>query len=227
MNFSGNVGKSTLAKHLFLPRLENAEIISFESINSNEDDGEQLRGKQFGDLLKALPMYDNPIIDVGASNVEDFINAMADYVDSHEYFDYFIVPTVSKKKQLQDTIATIETLNGLGVPSKKIITVFNLVDRTDDIEREFTPLFDYHAKTKSFSLKHDAVIHNNELYANIRDSSTTVDDLLNDETNYKELMAAEPDKTKKVALMNKAANKMLAKTVKKELDAVFKAIHKK
>ena len=36
INFSGNVGKSTIARHLLTPRIEGAELISIESINADE-----------------------------------------------------------------------------------------------------------------------------------------------------------------------------------------------
>ena len=34
INFSGNVGKSTVARHLLLPRVEGADLISVESLNA-------------------------------------------------------------------------------------------------------------------------------------------------------------------------------------------------
>lgn len=35
---------------------------------------------------------------------------MSQYAGSHEDYDYYIIPTVSQKKQLTDTISTIKTL---------------------------------------------------------------------------------------------------------------------
>lgn len=50
INFSGNVGKSTIAAHLLKPRIPNASVFSIESINSGADsDGievEKLKGKK-------------------------------------------------------------------------------------------------------------------------------------------------------------------------------------
>ena len=37
MNFSGNVGKTTVAGQLLKPRMENARIFSIESINAGAD----------------------------------------------------------------------------------------------------------------------------------------------------------------------------------------------
>ena len=55
INFSGNVGKSTVARHLLAPRLDGAEVIAIESINS--DDREKsgaLRGAQFDELQEQM-----------------------------------------------------------------------------------------------------------------------------------------------------------------------------
>jgi hypothetical protein len=50
INFSGNVGKTTIARHLLLPRLPaGTELISVESINADEGQGQSLRGHQFGE----------------------------------------------------------------------------------------------------------------------------------------------------------------------------------
>jgi hypothetical protein len=35
-NFSENVGKTTVARHLLLPRIESAELIAVESLNAGE-----------------------------------------------------------------------------------------------------------------------------------------------------------------------------------------------
>ena len=79
INFSGNVGKSTVAKHLLLPRIEDAELIAVESINADAGDGTTVRGRQFGALSEQLLLLDAAVIDVGSSNVEDFVRLMRQY----------------------------------------------------------------------------------------------------------------------------------------------------
>ena len=77
LNFSGNVGKTVVASHLLKPRMPGAKVFSIESINTGADtDGievEKMRGKAFGALADELLLADSAIIDVGASNVEDFL----------------------------------------------------------------------------------------------------------------------------------------------------------
>lgn len=105
MNFSGNVGKTTVAGQLLKPRMGNARIFSIESINAGADaDGlevEKMKGRKFGELVDEIMLLDSAIIDVGASNVEDFVKLMQQYAGSHEEFDFFVVPVVKEKKPRQ------------------------------------------------------------------------------------------------------------------------------
>jgi hypothetical protein len=105
INFSGNVGKSTIARHLLLPRIPGADLIPIESLNADEGQGQALRGRQFGELQEYVQTVDNVVVDIGASNVEELMAQMQRYRGSHEDFDGFVVPTVPALKQQQDTIS--------------------------------------------------------------------------------------------------------------------------
>ena len=76
INFSGNVGKTTVARHLLLPRIDGAELIAVESLNADEGQGQALRGRQFGELQEYLQTVDSVVVDIGASNVEDLLSLM-------------------------------------------------------------------------------------------------------------------------------------------------------
>ena len=54
INFSGNVVKSTVARHLLLPRMPGANLIAIDSLNADEGQGQALRGRQFGELQEYL-----------------------------------------------------------------------------------------------------------------------------------------------------------------------------
>ncbi|EMM4514104.1 StbB family protein (plasmid) [Escherichia coli] len=226
INFSGNVGKSTVAKHLLLPRIKNAELIAVESINSDEGDSEVIRGKQFGQLQEQLFEIDNAVIDVGASNVEDFIKLMQQYRGSHEDFDLFVVPAVREGKQIKDTIATIEALAGMGIPSKKIKVVFNKLESDETFEDAFWPLISYHSDAKSFTLREKAVIDYSELYQKMRQFQTSIPELLADTTDYKAKIreATTPEDKSRAAAM--ISMRRLAGSAQENLDAVFAAITK-
>lgn len=226
INFSGNVGKSTVARHLLSPRLSNAQLIAVESINSDGSDDEAIRGKQFGQLQEALALMDDAVVDIGASNVEDFINLMTQYKGSHEDFDYFVVPTVSKAKQQRDTISTIEALCEIGIPAKKIRLVFNMVEMDEQPEQVFSGLFDYHSSTKQFTLKPDAVIHVNDIYGKLKGTQESISDVLADPTDFKEKIKLAKDDQEKLHFAQMLSVKRLAAGVTEELDSVFKALLK-
>lgn len=224
MNFSGNVGKSTVARHLLSPRVNNATLIVVESINSDGSQDEAVRGRQFGELIEAVAVLDDVVVDVGASNVEDFIGQMKQYRGSHEDFDFFVIPTVPKTKQLRDTISTIESLREVGVPAKKIRVVFNMVEIGENPERLFASLFDYHLTEKSFTLKPDAVIHVSDIFSKI--GNANIIDILNDKTDFKALSGAAIETEEKVKYTRLLSNQRLAAGVTEELDAVFKTLFK-
>ena len=89
INFSGNVGKTTVARQLLAPRIAGAKVIAIESINADDGQTRALRGRQFGELQEYLHTVDNVVVDIGASNVEDLLALMRRYRGSHEDFDYF------------------------------------------------------------------------------------------------------------------------------------------
>jgi hypothetical protein len=95
INFSGNVGKSTVARHLLLPRVPGAELVTIESLNADESKGQALRGRQFGELQEYPQTVFSVVVDIGASNVEELMGQMQRYRGSHEDFDAFVVPTVA------------------------------------------------------------------------------------------------------------------------------------
>ena len=90
LNFSGTVGKTTIARHLLAPRIAGAEVIAIESINADDGQASALRGGRFGELQEYLQTVDNVVVDIGASNVEELLSLMRKYRGSHEDFDYFV-----------------------------------------------------------------------------------------------------------------------------------------
>lgn len=73
INFSGNVGKTTIPRHLLLPRIPGAELISIESLSADRNQGQYLRGRQFAELQEYMQTVDTLVVDIGASNVKDLM----------------------------------------------------------------------------------------------------------------------------------------------------------
>jgi hypothetical protein len=225
LNFSGNCGKSTITDNMIATRLDNAEIIRIESINAHEgDDAENLKGKEYGQIIEGLALFDNAVIDVGSSNVQDIMNLMGQYAGSHEVFDYFVVPTVPRAKQIKDTISTIEALSDIGVPAEKIRLVFNMVDDENvNLEKDFHALFAYHAAEQKFTMNSAAVLYQNDFYGRAAGLGTSVEKILQDTTDYNKLLKDAATPEEKIAISQKRALKFLATGLKEKLDKAFKA----
>jgi hypothetical protein len=230
MNFSGNVGKTTVAAHLLKPRMADAPIFSIESLNIDASadglDVEKMKGKRFGDLQEKLMMIDHAIVDVGASNVEDFLKMMQQYDGSHEEFDYFLIPVVKEKKQQADTVNTIRALSKLGIPKSRIRLVFNRVDVDDSVADEFSALFGLVEFEKSFTLRKEAVIYANEIFDRLKTVGKTLGEITADSTDYRAKLRDVSDEEEKEMCVRMITLKRLAITANKNLDDTFKALFK-
>jgi len=230
INFSGNPGKSTLADNLLAPRM-NAPKFEIETINAGATanaDAERLKGKDYGGLQEDLMTLASAIVDVGASNVEEFIKQMGQFDGSHEEFDYFVVPAISEKKQQIDTVNTIKTLAGLGVPAKKIRVVFNKVELEDanDVPRLFAMIFGFHEAEKRFTLRPEAVVFKNEIFERLRGLNKTVSEIVADETDYRAMLREATDEATKARAVTMISAQRLAKSAHKNLDDVYKVLFK-
>ena len=225
ISYSGNVGKSTVARHLLAPRMGDASVISIESINADDNDGPTMRGNEFGALQENLMTLDAAVVDIGASNVEDLVNRMKSYSGSHEDFDVFIVPTVPDAKQERDTLATIKALSDeIGIERERIRVVLNRVDPRASLESSFASLFKFHATHRGFILREEAAIHENELFGKLANSTTTISDLLADTTDYKAMIRDAQSPHEKTELARKVSMRRLAVGVNAQLDSVFAAL---
>jgi hypothetical protein len=224
INFSGNVGKTTVARHLLLPRIPGAELIAVESLNADDGRGQALRGRQFGALQEYVQTVDSVVVDIGASNVEDLMTLMRRYRGSHEDFDVFVVPTVPALKQQQDTIATLAELAQLGVPARRIRLVFNMVEDGVDPAQAFETLLAFLAEQPIALADMACRLGANEIYERIKGSDSDLRALAGDETDYKALIARAEGTVAKLALAQRLAVRRLAAGVVPELDACFAAL---
>lgn len=228
VNFSGNVGKSTLANHMLVPRIKDAVYIPVESINADDSDVEGIRGKKFGALIDFMRTQDNVVVDVGASNIEDFVKLMKQFHGSHEDFDYFIVPTIKEEKQQKDTVSTIESLSAIGVPASKIRLVFNKIDiNDDDVEEEFAALIAYQQAEKKFWLNTAAIIYENEIFKRLKALKMKIPDMVADKTDYRAKFTEAKDPVEKQHFIQMLSAQQLAHSVNQNFESVFKLLFKK
>jgi hypothetical protein len=221
INFSGNVGKSIVSQHLLKPRLNNSEIIAVESINSDGTTDEKIKGKRFTEIIGRVLDKEQVIIDVGASNVEDFLQQMKFSIGSHEDFDYFIVPTILKNKQITDTVSTIDSLSQLNIPKEKIHIIFNIIDEDTNIKRDFKKIFEL---THSAMVSEHTCIYENELFNRFHEipDFKSIADLTHDETDFKALILASEDKEQRAEYITRLGLRRLAIGVERMLDNTYK-----
>jgi hypothetical protein len=224
INFSGNVGKSTISRHLLLPRIAGAELISVESLNADEGQGHSMRGRQFGELQEYMQTVENLVVDIGASNVEDLMALMRRYQGSHEDFDFFVVPTVPELKQQEDTMATLGELSRSGIPPSRLKVVFNMVDDGVEVAQAFEHLLAFLELCPVAKASTRCRLGTNEVYGRLKGKGVDLAALARDETDYKALIALAKDADEKLALAQKLATRRLARGVVPELDACFAAL---
>lgn len=224
VNFSGNVGKSTIARHLLAPRIARCEVIAVESINADDVQGKTVRGRQFAELQEFLQTTANVVVDVGASNIEEVLTLMRRYRGSHADFDGYIVPTVPARKQQQDTASTLAELARIGVPADRIRLIFNQVADDEPVQRVFETLLSFCAASKTVEPRLSAVITYNELYARVRGVKKSIKEIADDPTDFKAQIARAAGTQEKVALAGALATQRLARGVLPELDACFAAL---
>lgn len=224
INFSGNVGKTTIARHLLAPRIPRCEVIAVESINADDAQGKTVRGRQFAELQEFLQTPANVVVDIGASNVEEMLMLMRRYRGSHLDFDGYIVPTVPARKQQQDTAATLAELARIGVPANRVRLVFNQVAEDEPVERVFETLLAYCVASGNVVPRLAACLHYNEVYARVRGTDQSLKALAADATDYKQRIAQADSTNDKVALAQQLATQRLARGILPELDACFDAL---
>tara|TARA_R110000765_G_scaffold404269_1_gene500470 strand:- start:214 stop:912 length:699 start_codon:yes stop_codon:yes gene_type:complete len=217
LNYSGNVGKTTIVNNLLEPRLLDTPIIAVETINDDGTDQIKIKGKDYGMLQDEMLINDRLIVDIGASNIEETMRLMKQYKGSHEDFDYFLIPTVPDGKQQVDTASTIKALKKMGVPSEKIKIVFNKVD--EDIEKEFDVIIEI-AKAAKLSIP-TVGIEYSAVYQELRDSGKTMAELLA-MTDLRKQIKATKDPAERISLAALIGTQRLADSAQENLDAVFK-----
>ena len=186
---------------------------------------EQLRAGRFRELFKQLMMTESAIVDVGASNAEEFIERMITFDGSHLEFDYFVVPVTSGAKEQKESIKTLQALAGVGATRDRLRVVFNRV--ANEVAAEFTAVLGFAKQANSFVANPEAAIHENEVFDLLTTKRMTIASVLADGTDYRALLRTidrekEPSKVSHCADMH--VIQALARGVSHELDGAFRAL---
>jgi len=227
MNNSGNVGKSTVCDNLFFPRIPSAKKIKIETINSDDSDDEKTAAKDIKKVFELIDSTDVAIIDVGSSNIENFMNNLKKLEGSHEEIDYFFIPTTPKPKQQLDTLTTVNDLMDLGVEPEQIKIIFNFYDSDYQIEQLYPVIFesDIHKILKLNNKINVFTINENPVFDMLGEMGFSFTEIANDKRDFKALIRGTKDQAKRAELSHQRSAYRLAQGFIKELDNTFERIN--
>lgn len=233
VNCSGNVGKTTTTRQLLAPRMPGYTVAMIESINADEMSDaeiEVLLAREASSIHERMLHGEQLIVDIGASNVEEYLQWLQAAQGAQQDYAFFVVPVVPAKKQMQDTIKTIDMLADLGVEPERIRVVFNMyvevlkesLERT--LRREFAPIFDYQERHGGFVLRPDAAVPESGVFSMSAEVGMTVYEISRDTTDYRALIAKEPAGVGRNRLVKVEGLRRLAVGMEPRLDAAFRAL---
>ena len=180
LNYSGNVGKTTIARDLLKPNLTDYEIITIDTVNADGQETMLLKGEDDRQIYVELLVQDNVILDIGSSNLEAYLKNSQKYRDLLNIVDKFIIPTTTDKKQHADSLKTVADLINFGIDKNKIFVMVNRVEK--EKEDMFSEIIAPYSKVKINIVK--TFIPRHELY----DIGGLVSTRAADETDYRALM---------------------------------------
>jgi hypothetical protein len=219
VNYSGNVGKTTVARHLLSPRLNGCPILFVESINEGGDAKTNIKGRDFKEVLREIPAHEHVVVDIGSSNVESVFGQLKKMQDAHEDFDAFVIPTVPAAKQQADTGKVAEALYEMGVKPDRIKVLFNQVEEGDEVAKVFATLLKS-LKPLQVAPSLQAVIHQNEIFPLL--GTRSIEEAICADRDFKaELAAAVGNPALQMEIAEARIVSRLAKGAKTELDSAF------
>ena len=224
VNFSGNVGKSTLARHLFAPMMGDCAVVSVESINADAASDTLITGSEFGQLTEDMLAREKVIVDVGSSNIEEFLKLMRRYEGSHEDFDLYVVPCVPTLKQQKDTMECVHELSKLGIPKEKIRIVFNQMPDLGKPEAVFDSLLQFAATLQKALAMPEWTVYESELFAKIAGQKRTLAQLADDPTDFKALIAKATSAAEKMTYASQLSIKRLSQGVRRNMQTVYQSL---
>lgn len=228
LNNSGNVGKSTICHTFLHPRIPNSEVVRVETINDDGVYGEKMSSKDMTSVIEKIDILDKVIIDVGSSNIENFIKGLKENSGSHEDIDFYFVPVTPETKQQKDTCNTVDELLDMGVEPNNIHLILNKVDTTLSLDVQFK-LINESGLLKSIdcsTLESCIQIPDTEIFTLIERINTTYYESVNDYTDYRAEIRKTSDKDIRSALSIKKSCHRLAKAFDERLDIEFKKIER-
>jgi MinD-like ATPase involved in chromosome partitioning or flagellar assembly len=228
MNFSGNVGKTTVTSNILSPRMPSAEIISVESLNEGITDSDEnmrrITAKNARRIFEAVAVAEEVLVDVGSSNAELLVAELERFQGAQELFDLWVVPTVFERKQFKDTAQTVIHLNKqMGIPKERIRVVMNRAD-SKNVREQFASLFAFHKENPCFVLSEAAYLPECEVYEIAKANGLVVHDIATSTRDYRQEMKETTAMAEKEKLARMLSVAMLAKSQEAAHERIWKAL---
>ncbi|WP_109476936.1 hypothetical protein [Paraburkholderia sp. C35] len=217
----GGVGKSTIAGCLIHPRT-GGELLSVESSNLDASAYDlrvhRYNAAEYTEFYTDFRRYSalgNVIADIGASNVEKFIDHLIKS-GGHEQFDYVVVPATQKVRGETETITTLQTLlDVVGIAPARIRVVFNKVDKARTnapIEQYFPRLFAFAGQDGRIQLNPNCWIPELEVFSVLASATRSWSSVRSDHTDY-DAKINEATIAQETRAIEQAANNALMQTM--------------
>ena len=207
LNYSGNVGKTTLSRDLLKYRMPDHQIITVDSVNSDGKETLVIRGDKGDDIYTEMLLNENIILDIGSSNLDSFIHSTEKESEIIESIDLFVIPVTGEKKQQADSIKTMQDILIMGVQPEQIRIVFNQVNDNIDPKEVFEQVI-LAARKLNIPVNTENLIFRHDLYTN----GQSLEDMIST-TDYKSKMqeskaAGQQEKAREYAIKHVRQRKL-------------------
>ena len=227
---SGNVGKSTITREVLGINMPNAVAIEIETHNSGNTkyarifkEYYKINATDIEELHTKLIENEEVIVDIGSSNILDFLEQLEQFVGLETSIDLFIIPTTKDSKQLNDTIKIITILlQNLGISADKIIVIANRVNPST-FEKDFKILLNAQ-KELGFRFNKDLSIRETSLLKDLELMNKTLNDVVNDKTDYRKKIVETKGTPEQAKWVKMDLAKMAGKKVYEDFKRVFNNI---
>lgn len=228
VNTSGNVGKSTLAKHCLAPtaKRQPAQIIAVETINM-DDNGDQPRfqGQEVRNIFRealGAAIDSDVILDIGSSNLAQFLIAARNFggvVVSEVAL--WVIPFLNDRKVKEDTKFTLQLLRDIKVATKKMVVVANRYEESAASRKDLEDAI------ADFDVAYiEYPVDENEIYSRVR-KTETIKEIAEDATDYAKVRASLGRGPEWFAAYERQMDIELAKTADANLREVGREIWKR
>ncbi|OQX75564.1 MAG: hypothetical protein B6D54_05625 [Epsilonproteobacteria bacterium 4484_65] len=234
MHNSGNVGKSLVTREVFYQNFEgeNKMVLEIESRNASSSNFNMNvvridfdKPTALQDLTQYGIIYDDYILDVGSSEIKDFLAAIDKTREILDEFDLIVVPTIKDQKIIPDTKKTMMVIRLLGFEHKMQV-LFNRVTNPSTIEEDFESLFSW-AKKEKFALNPNLYLANyTESTNDLIRQKLLSSEVLQDETDYR-AMAIKYHQEGDAEKSRKASNMLLTQRIAKSLNTDARVLYEK